>query len=101
MKAFDLLLDADDDLLVERNDFVIDAADAQHVDLLLRTRPGDWRADPLAGIGIARYLMAPYGPAQASELSREATIQLERDGYQILAMDVHDLTQASFNVERK
>lgn len=100
MKATDLLLDTDDDLLVERGDFVVGESDAQHLDLLLRTTQGDWRADPLVGVGLLRYLKAPYGPAQAAPLTREVAIQLERDGYQVLELDLRDLADSTINAER-
>ncbi|MCC3159526.1 hypothetical protein LJ737_19950 [Hymenobacter sp. 15J16-1T3B] len=100
MTATDLLLDANDDLLVERGDFVAGPADAQHIDLLLRTAQGDWRADPLVGVGIARYQKAPYGATQAAALTRAVGIQLERDGYQVLALDLTDLSDATIDADR-
>ena len=100
MKAYDLLLDDTLDLRLEQGDLVVAPSDAQHIDLLLRTAPGHWRHDPLAGVGLLRYLQAPYGPTQAGLLHRDIAIQLERDGYEVLNLDVQDLATATINAER-
>lgn len=100
MKATDLLLDADYDLVFADGDLMAGESDAQHIDLLLQTSPGDWRADPLAGIALVRYLKSPYGQGQAAALSREVTIQLERDGYRVLDLNLADLSRATLNAER-
>ena len=100
MKAFDLLLDDTYDLAIERGDFAAGESDAQHVELLMQTNQGEWRQDPVTGIGLSRFVQAPYGPAQAAQLSRTITIQLERDGYRVLEVDVLDLANATLNAER-
>jgi hypothetical protein len=101
MKANDLLLDATYDLAIgPGGDLLVGESDAQHLDLLLQTFPGEWRADPLVGIGLVRYLNSPYGPAQAAAFGREVTIQLVRDGYRVLALNVADLVAITLNAER-
>ncbi|MCB2379792.1 hypothetical protein LGH70_19505 [Hymenobacter sp. BT635] len=101
MKSLDILLDESFDLAVSaQGDFVLGESEAQHVDLLLQSRQGDWRENPLVGVGIARYLKAPYGPAQAAVLGREISVQLERDGLQVLELDVADLSDFKLNAER-
>jgi hypothetical protein len=100
MKATDILLDADYDLAIERGDLVAGESDAQHLELLLQTNQGEWRQDPLVGVGLGRYLSSPYGPQQAAELTRTLSIQLERDGYSILELDLAELSSALINAER-
>ena len=100
MKATDILLDANYDLAIERGDLVTGESDAQHLELLLQTNQGEWRQDPLVGVGLSRYLSSPYGPQQAAELTRTLSIQLERDGYSILELDLAELSSALINAER-
>ena len=101
MPATDLLLDANYDLaFTEAGDVAVGESDGQHLALLQLTSPGEWRADPLVGIGLRRYLNAPYGPAQAAALQREFSIQLIRDGYQVLELNLSDLGAARLNAVR-
>ena len=101
MIATDLLLGADYDLaFTEAGDLAMGASDGQHLALLQLTNQGEWRADPLVGIGLARYLNAPYGPVQVAQLQREFTIQLTRDGYQVLELDLSDMEAARINAVR-
>lgn len=99
--ATDLLLTTDYDLAItEGGDLAVGASDGQHLALLLLNGQGDWRADPLLGIGLRRYQNAPLGPAEAAALNREAAIQLTRDGYQVLELDLSNLGAARINAVR-
>lgn len=99
--ATDLLLDDSGDLAISAaGDLLAGESDQQHVELLLRTSQGEWRQSPLVGIGLVRYLLAPYGSLQAAALSREVAVQLEQDGYQVLQLDLQDLSAAIINAER-
>jgi len=99
--ATDLLLDTSYDLAItDDGDLAVGASDAQHISLLLLTNQGEWRADPLVGIGLRRYQSAPYGRAQAQALQREVNVQLERDGYQVLENELADLSAAKLNAVR-
>ena len=100
MQATDLLLAADYDLAFADGDIAVGASDGQHLNLLLLTSPGEWKADPVAGIGLRRYQNAPLGAAETAALQREVTIQLTRDGYQLLALDLSDLSAATLNAVR-
>lgn len=101
MLATDLLLTADYDLaFTEAGDVAVGESDGQHLALLQLTNQGEWREDPLVGIGLQRYLNAPYGPVQVAALQREYTIQLTRDGYQVLELNLSDLSAAVLNAVR-
>lgn len=101
MKATDLLLTADYDLaFTEAGDLAVGASDSQHLGLLLLTAQGEWRADPLVGIGLRQYQNAPLGPAETAGLQREVAIQLTRDGYQVLENDLSNLAAARLNAVR-
>jgi hypothetical protein len=97
----DLLLGPDYDLAFsEAGDLVVGESDGQHISLLLLTAQGEWRADPLVGVGLRRYQSAPYGRTQAQALQREVAVQLQRDGYQVLENDLADLSAAKLNAVR-
>jgi len=99
--ATDFLLTADYDLaFTEAGDLAVGASDGQHLGLLLLTNQGEWKADPLVGVGLRRYQSAPLGPVEAAGLNREATIQFTRDGFQVLALDFSDLSAAVLNAVR-
>ena len=101
MRATDLLLDENYDLaLTPDGDLALGESDGQHLGLLLLTAPGEWRADPLVGVGLRRYQSAPYGPAQTQALQREVAVQLERDGYQVLENDLSNLGATRLNAVR-
>ncbi len=101
MTATDLLLTVDYDLaFTEAGDLAAGESDGQHLALLLLTGPGEWRADPLVGVGLRRYQSAPLGPAETAALQREVNIQLTRDGYQVLENDLSDLSAAVLNAVR-
>jgi hypothetical protein len=101
MRATDILLDENYDLaFTPAGDVAVGESDGQHLSLLLLAAQGEWRADPLVGVGLRRYQSAPYGPAQAQALQREVAVQLERDGYQVLENDLSNLAAARLNAVR-
>ena len=99
MQATDILL-ADYDLAFVDGDIAVGASDGQHLNLLLLSSPGEWRADPLVGVGLRRYQNAPLGPAETAALQREVAVQLERDGYQVLENNLSNLAAARLNAIR-
>ncbi len=101
MNATDILLDADYDLaFTSAGDLAVGESDGQHLSLLLLTNPGEWRADPLVGVGLRQYQSGPLGPAETAALQRVVAVQLERDGYQVLENDLSNLAAARLNAVR-
>lgn len=101
MQATDLLLTADYDLaFTEAGDVAVGASDGQHLGLLLLTSQGEWREDPLVGVGLRTYQSGPLGPAETAALQRVVAVQLERDGYQVLENDLSNLAAAKLNAVR-
>jgi hypothetical protein len=76
--AKDLLLDADDDLLIEGGDLVADDSAEQEVGLIFRSNQGDWRDSPLTGFGVARRTRNAVNP---DEFASALSSQLEMDGF--------------------
>lgn len=72
----DVLL-KEDDLDIAGGDFVIGPADLQHVYLVLRTHPGNWKQFPLVGYGEEKLLNGPLDGQQR----RDIQLALQADGY--------------------
>lgn len=100
MNATDLLLSEAYDLATDGGDFLTGLSDAQHQDLLLLTAQGEWRQSPLTGIGLLRYLAGPMDNTRRAALQREATIQLERDGYRVATCLISAEAELTIDAER-
>jgi hypothetical protein len=86
----DFLLDADYNLQIEDGDFVMGAADLQHVQLLIDTHKGEWKQYPLTGFGKERLINGVVDGA----IRREIQQQLEADGWRLRRFD----TDAALNI---
>lgn len=82
-EAIDFIDDDDNDLLFKDGDLAIGPSSEQHIEDLLLSAPGDFKADPLIGIGLFNYLLAPETAATRRELSKAIRKQLELDGFEI------------------
>ena len=78
----DFILVENYDLIIENGDFKISDAQSQSVELLLLSKPGEWKQHPEAGCDI---LKAKNGVIDRF-LDREIRLQLEADGFQIEKM---------------
>jgi hypothetical protein len=79
MQRQDILLDANDDLVIQGGDFRIGPSDLQHVYHIIRLPKGAWKQYPLTGVGEARFLNAPLD----ASLRRDIQLQLQADGYRM------------------
>lgn len=95
--AKDILLDADDDLLIEGGDLVADDSAEQEVGLILRTNQGDWRDSPLTGFGVARRTRNEVNPTQ---FARDLSSQLELDGFAQNQVNLATDGQLTINARR-
>jgi hypothetical protein len=82
----DFLLDEHGDLLIENGDFVIGESNHQHIELLLTSMPGDWKAHPETGVGLA---LAQNGIIDGF-LKRTIAVQLEADGFKLENLEITD-----------
>lgn len=88
MEAKDILLDDDHDLLIENGDFKIGFAEDQNISLILLSEKGSWRQSPLTGVGLAKYLNAPFAPRDLDDLKQAIKIQLQLDGYNDIQINI-------------
>ncbi len=74
----DIELDDKNDLGIANGDFNLIKADNQHVDLIIESFKGDFKQNPVIGLGIMNWLKSNY---KRRELKRAVSVELERDGY--------------------
>ena len=92
-KVYDLMLDADGDLLIENGDFVIGETTQQNIGLILISEKGEWRHTPYVGAGLKSDIEDEAEPA---ELMQEIKKQLELDGLLNVTIDT---SSGKFEVE--
>lgn len=74
----DFLLDDDNDIQFDANgELVIGESELQDVALIIQTNPGEWKEDPIIGMGMAKYIKSKEDRAI---IERELKKQLARDG---------------------
>lgn len=80
----DLLLNDTGDLLIQNGDVKIGESTLQHQNLLLLTTKGDWRENPLTGVGAAGFLK----DENKGELLAEIKKEFEKDGMTVNALSL-------------
>lgn len=80
------ILIQDDDALAANGDFLVEASDAQHVELILRSKQGEWKENPQVGIGIIK----TQGGAIDRFLYRNINVQLEADGFLVNTLNINE-----------
>jgi hypothetical protein len=83
----DLLLNDNGDLNIINGDLSIGESTLQHQRLLLTTTKGDWRENPLAGVGAVAYLKDESPGELLSEIKKE----FEKDGMQVSKVNLVDV----------
>jgi len=94
--AGDFLLDDEGDVRIENGDFVIDDAEAQHVDDLIYSFKGDWKEHPLLGAEAQRQLKQGNS---LTKLKKAIKTELENDGYSNVDVTI-DGDEIYINAER-
>lgn len=74
----DLMLE-EGDLFFSRKDLVIGESTSQHQQLLLLTYPGEWKNNPLMGVGLADWL----NEERTGNLMTEVRRQFKGDGMEV------------------
>lgn len=97
MKAFDIIVDNSENIVIRDGDFLVGPSDNQHVRHLFRANPGQYRVSPGIGIGIESALNGPLRPVAVESLIR---VNLERDGYLVISVSVSLRSGINVNAER-
>jgi hypothetical protein len=75
----DILLNTDGSFKVQNGDFVIGESDEQHIELILKTNPNEWKQTPITGAALIKSL----GGNITGFAKRNVQVQLEADGYSL------------------
>ena len=81
----DVLINAEGEVQVTNGDFDIGQSDQQHAFLLLATEKGEWRHQPLLGVGLSKYI---NDESPDVLMKQEIRVQLEADGANIARLNV-------------
>lgn len=95
-KAFDILLDEEDELEFANGDFAVGISEAQNLDHLTRAVPGSMKGEPTTGIGIVRYMKRRMNVV---ELYSEVKEQLKADNWQNESLYINE-QEVTINGER-
>lgn len=82
-------LQEDNDLVLDTDkmDFLVVPSDQQHQQDIIQASAGEYKENPLVGVGIKRFLA---GPGQDQEVERKIKLQLQADGYTLNAFVVSE-----------
>ena len=94
------LTEANDLYITDAGDFKISVSDATHIEQLLISEQGHWRANPLAGIGILKNINAPTTPVTNQALKQRVKLQLELDDYQVNSIDLTNPLDINIDANR-
>lgn len=81
----DILLGDDLDVRIENGDFVAGPSDDLHGQLLLLSKPRDWKPVPWLGVDIGKHL---HGLEDADALKGDIRKQFNLDGYDVKQIDL-------------
>lgn len=95
----DISLTAGEDLLIASSDFTIVESTSQHQQELLLTGKGDWKENPLAGVGIDEY----FDDEGAQNIIRAIAQQFMADGMEVLDLNPNpnSITDSSVKIFEK
>ena len=94
MARQDILLDDNQNPQLSGGDFATGDSDDQHVELLMVSTQGQWKENPLTGIGLPNY-MKQQGTS-AAQMKRDITVGLAADGYKVKTLT---LDAGEFNLD--
>lgn len=78
-EAVDILCDETGDIAAKNGDFVLGDATFQHQQDLMTATEGEYKFDPLTGVGLAEFL----DDEDPSEMMRKIRMQFAKDGMNV------------------
>ena len=98
MDAFDYIVDdSTQDLKILDGDFVVGASDQQHVEDILRAKPGQFYQWPLLGIGIENFRNASLS---GQRLKQDIKLHLNSDNLRTTFLRIDPDFNIFINAER-
>jgi hypothetical protein len=86
--AQDIILDEQYNPVIRNGDFDVFEADEQHMQLILLSEPGWWKAHPLTGVGLMHALKGPFSVPQRQALAQRIRLHMQMDGYTVQRCEV-------------
>lgn len=77
--AQDIQIGDDYDLLIKGGDFVVDESEAQEGRLIMITAVGNWKQEPLIGVGVARWINKAITAAVQRMIEKVVQLQFAYD----------------------
>ncbi|WP_443937103.1 hypothetical protein [Pedobacter sp. MW01-1-1] len=96
----DLILDDNLDIAIEYGDFVLDDAEEQHQQLILIASKGSFRASPLTGVNIGRYVKRRFTQKDIDTLKQQIRLQFQYDGYSQSFVQINSFEDIQINANR-
>lgn len=87
-EAVDFIDDEDNDMLIKDGDLATGPSSDQHIEDILLSPEGDWKSDPLIGVGLMNYKNSPDSIAARRGLRKRIETQLLLDGFDINTLEV-------------
>lgn len=98
MDAFDYILEeSTNDLKILNGDFVVDKSDQQHVEDILRAKPGQFYQWPLLGVGIENFRNASLS---GQRLKQDVKLNLRSDNMRTTFLRIDPDFNLYINAER-
>lgn len=82
----DILLDESFEPLTDGGDFVVGESTFQHQKILIFADKGQFKSDPISGVGSRRYLET----AKTDDFAREIRLEFIKDGMQVKTLNISD-----------
>lgn len=79
----DIILNPDGSFKILNGDFVVDYSDGQNGQLLLLSEKGNWRRNPLVGVGLRKMQNTKLDPLTILSLKKEIRLQFTNDNYTV------------------
>lgn len=94
----DFILGGDDDIQIKDGDFVVDESDAQHIQHIIMSSPGDWKQFPFIGLDTIAHINAPE--TDIDKLRKYIKLQLQSDGYNVEEISINSFEDINIKAER-
>jgi hypothetical protein len=95
-KVYDLIDDADGDLLIKDGDFVVAESTIQHQTDLILIVPGELKQFPTSCVGLKENILDDIG---VSELKKKIQTEFEADGIEIRKMSGQTFEEIQIDAE--
>ncbi len=87
------------DIAIKDGDFLVGYSDQHHIEDLVRSEKGEYKQNPLTGIGIVNYINAPLTREVKTRLEKDIRLQLTADSFEITQVAVENFESIIIDAE--